>query len=586
MNYYGILNLTKEPFSNSPDPDFFFQSREHLECLQKLELSLHLRRGLNVVIGDVGTGKTTLCRQLIRRFTQRSDIETHLILDPSFPDPTEFLKAVAQIISGQTVPEGKTDSQIKELIKNSLFQKGVDQDKTMILIIDEGQTIPPFCLELLREFLNYETNEFKLLQIVIFAQTEFEGSVKKYPNFADRINLYHILKPLSFRDTRLMINYRLEKSSQSPHRAPLFTYPALVAIYRATAGYPRKIINLCHQAILAMIIQNRRKVGYFLIRKCAHRVFQSPKRHWMRWAAASAALAVAAIVILSVVAPDRARSLLPGKWRHMIARSEQTPQPKVPIQNNSPKTATEASAAAKLKPADLNIHSPAETEEKPTLSPDTPVEAPNVTQTETKTKAEASPSAQERVTPMVVAANTPPPEPEESVPTEAASLPPNLGILAIEKNETLSGLIHNIYGVYNSRYFNSLVLANTSIDDPDQIPVGMLITIPAVPLDLESPTGDIFWVKLAESDRLQPIYNRLRSHPQSAPAVRLISYWTPTKGTRFALVLRQTYSDRQVAGLQVKLLPSSLAKRGQVIRSWGKEVVFFSDPYTQKYRTN
>ncbi|MBW2200522.1 MAG: transposase, partial [Deltaproteobacteria bacterium] len=68
MDYFKILNLNREPFSNSPDPEYFFQSRQHLGCLQKVELALRLRRGLNVVIGDIGTGKTTLCRQLIRRF--------------------------------------------------------------------------------------------------------------------------------------------------------------------------------------------------------------------------------------------------------------------------------------------------------------------------------------------------------------------------------------------------------------------------------------------------------------------------------------------------------------------------------------
>ena len=91
MDYFSILNLKKEPFSNSPDPKFFFQSRQHLDCLQKLELALRLHRGLNVIIGDVGTGKTTLCRQLIRKFADNEEIETHLILDPFFTDTSEFL---------------------------------------------------------------------------------------------------------------------------------------------------------------------------------------------------------------------------------------------------------------------------------------------------------------------------------------------------------------------------------------------------------------------------------------------------------------------------------------------------------------
>ena len=83
MDYFKILNLNREPFSNYPDREYFFQSRQHLGCLQKVELALRLRRGLNVVIGDIGTGKTTLCRQLIRRFVNDDAIETHLILDPA-----------------------------------------------------------------------------------------------------------------------------------------------------------------------------------------------------------------------------------------------------------------------------------------------------------------------------------------------------------------------------------------------------------------------------------------------------------------------------------------------------------------------
>ena len=273
MDYFSILNLNREPFSNSPDPDYFYHSSQHLDCLQKLELSLHLRRGLNVIIGDVGTGKTTLCRQIIRRFANRKDMETHLVLDPLFRDPADFLAAIAKLLSGRKLPEGATDWQAKEFIKHTLFRKGVDQKRTTILIIDEGQKIPVFCLELLREFLNYETNDYKLLQIVIFAQKEFEGVVRSHPNFGDRINLYHHLKPLSLRDTRLMIQFRLEKSSSAPQKLDLFTLPGLIAVHRTTGGYPRKIINLCHQCILAMIIQNQSKVGYWLVRRSATRVF-------------------------------------------------------------------------------------------------------------------------------------------------------------------------------------------------------------------------------------------------------------------------------------------------------------------------
>jgi general secretion pathway protein A len=122
---------------------------------------------------------------------------------------------------------GSSEWQIKEQIKQYLFERGVQHNKTTVLIIDEGQKIPVFCLEILREFLNYETNEYKLLQIIIFAQKEFENTIKKYANFADRINLYHYLKPLNFRDTQLMIKYRLEKSKDTIKKIDIFINPSM-----------------------------------------------------------------------------------------------------------------------------------------------------------------------------------------------------------------------------------------------------------------------------------------------------------------------------------------------------------------------
>ncbi len=305
MDYFSILNLKQEPFSNSPDPDFFFHSREHQECLQKLELSLLLRRGLNVIIGDVGTGKTTLCRQLIRRFAPREEITTHLILDPHFADSMELLTTFAKMLMGVQVKLGANDWQVKEQIKQYLFDSGVKQDKTTVLIIDEGQKIPPFCLEILREFLNYETNEYKLLQIIIFAQKEFENTIKKYANFADRINLYHYLKPLNFRDTRLMINFRLEKSKDTHKKIVIFSYPAVVKIFRATGGYPRKIINLCHHCILSMIVQNRDRVSAALVRSCIKRAFPGEPRRWKGAAITAAAAVFAALIILAFQMPDQ-----------------------------------------------------------------------------------------------------------------------------------------------------------------------------------------------------------------------------------------------------------------------------------------
>ena len=299
MSYYQMLNFSREPFSNTPDPEFFFETRQHLQCLQKIELSVRLRRGLVVVIGEVGTGKTTLCRQLIRRFHRSDEIETYLVLDPEVNTPIEFLRYVAVMLTGQQPPDDADIWQLKEIIKNTLFRKGVDEGRGVVLIVDEGQKAPPFCLELLREFLNYETNEAKLLQIVIFAQKELEATLEKHQNFTDRISLYHVLEPLDFKDTRQLITHRLRRCSTQSGAADIFTYGAMRAIHRITRGYPRKIINLCHLCLMTLIINNRPRVTGALVRASAKRLpYHQEAPVWRRAPALAAALVLLAAVVV------------------------------------------------------------------------------------------------------------------------------------------------------------------------------------------------------------------------------------------------------------------------------------------------
>ncbi|MCG6533404.1 MAG: AAA family ATPase [Syntrophales bacterium LBB04] len=275
MDYFSVLNLKREPFSNSPDPELFYPSRNQVECLQRLEMAIRLRRGLNVVLGEVGTGKTTLCRRLIQQISSaegKEDIELHLVMDPSFSSPVEVLSFIAGAFGLNGPDQEKSDWRLKEAIKNYLFAKGVEEGKIVVLLIDEGQKLPDFCLEILREFLNYETNDSKLLQIVIFAQEEFRETINKLDNFADRINLCYSLAPLGYLETCRMVEFRISQTSESGAVMRLFTWPGLFALYLSTAGYPRSINMLCHHVVLALIIQNRLKAGWTIVRACGKRL--------------------------------------------------------------------------------------------------------------------------------------------------------------------------------------------------------------------------------------------------------------------------------------------------------------------------
>jgi general secretion pathway protein A len=589
MDYFNILNLKQEPFSNSPDPEFFFHSREHQECLQKLELSLLLRRGLNVIIGDVGTGKTTLCRQLIRRFARRDEIATHLVLDPHFADDRELLTTVGRMLMGNEVKIAANEWQIKEQIKQYLFKSGVKEDKTTVLIIDEGQKIPAFCLEILREFLNYETNEFKLLQIVIFAQKEFENTIKKYANFADRINLYHYLKPLNFRDTRLMIKFRLEKSKDTHKKIDFFSYPAMLKVYRATGGYPRKIINLCHHCILAMIVQNRKRVSASLVRSCIKRAFPGEPRRWKGAVATAAVAAAAAILILAFLMPEKLRAL----WPRGLTLSQHQKAP----QQSPPDSLMGASAEAVSRQESLQTGGNEVDSESADAAGDTGSEtvalaalAEQQAAAQDDQIAAIGPSEspagvaapmESSTAPSNVAATTarkqlpvPTDSTENSTPYE-----PFLGNITLKQDDTLSQIIQKVYGSYNSKYFRSLILANPIIDDPDLVEVDQTISMPAVPLSVTATDRNAWWILLDDTDDLNTAFDYLRTYPANAPPARMIPYWNRQSGTRFAIILKGYHADADSALAQLKRVPAGLAPDRKVLSSWNEDTVFFANPY-------
>jgi general secretion pathway protein A len=549
MDYFNILNLKKEPFSNSPDPKFFFQSRQHLDCLQKLELALRLRRGLNVIIGDVGTGKTTLCRQLIARFALNKEIQTHLILDPFFSDTSEFLSTVYKMLKGYKPVKGSNDWQIKESIKQYLFSKGVDEKKTVILIIDEGQKIPAFCLEILREFLNYETNEYKLLQIVIFAQKEFEKTIDLHANFADRINLYHFLKPLGFRDTRLMIKFRLEQSIDPNRTYTFFTRPALWAICWATGGYPRKIINLCHRCIMTMIIQNRSIVNFILVRSCIQRVFPNRVKKIKIAVATIGTAVIIAVTLLSFYELNLFKFPVFLKTRHVGNQVSLPGQSKIAGLANPQGFAASGNRRA------------------------------------SSDSDETFKDNQSKSSDMGTSQYTEPQTPSEAILGKSSKLPVDnsfpeiLGKIKLRPNQTLSGLIQTIYGSYNSRHFKSLILVNPHIDDPDIVDIGQTVALPAIPANLKPLPQKVWWIKIANRNNLEEAFEILETFPDNEPPIRLIPYWNSHKGMKFAVVLKKYFLNEKTARLQLKRLPLSISSKGKIISSWDVDNVFFADPF-------
>ena len=256
MSYYTALGFEKEPFSTSPDPEFFYQSDEHKAALTNVLIEVRLRRGLSVVLGDIGTGKTTLSRKLFQVLSARKDLDYYMILDPSYDQENIFLLSLARTFDIEIKNDNASILDIKEAIKRFLFQKGVNEKRTVVLLIDEAQKLNPMSLELLRMLLNYETNEFKLLQLVLLGQIELLPRLIDIKNFMDRVSLRYTLTPFGEEDTREMIKFRIRQAGYES-RVELFKDEAIKQIFQYTQGYPRRIGMLCHKALKFLVLKNR-----------------------------------------------------------------------------------------------------------------------------------------------------------------------------------------------------------------------------------------------------------------------------------------------------------------------------------------
>jgi general secretion pathway protein A len=155
---------------------------------------------------------------------------------------------------------------LREALERFLFQKGVTENKTVTIIIDEAQKLNDESLEMLRVLLNYETNEFKLLQLVLLGQLELHSKITVIPNFFDRISFKYTLNPLDFEETKEMIQFRLNQSRYKAN-IHLFLDDALKEIHQYSRGYPRQITMLCHRALKNLVLKNKFVVDDTFIRE-------------------------------------------------------------------------------------------------------------------------------------------------------------------------------------------------------------------------------------------------------------------------------------------------------------------------------
>lgn len=244
--YETHFGLDEQPFGLTPNTAFFLNAQGHREAFNMLQVALANGEGFLKVVGEVGTGKTMLCRKLLN--TLDDNFYTAYIPNP-FLNPAALYRAVAEELGVKC----RTRDGINEYQHsiNQRLMELVGEGKSVVLVIDEAQAMPPKTLEALRLISNLETETSKLIHIVLFGQPELDrlldhGSLRQ---LRQRITFSYNLPPLDREGTALYINHRISTAGHNGN--PLFSDAAVNLIYRVTNGVPRLVNVLCHKALMS-----------------------------------------------------------------------------------------------------------------------------------------------------------------------------------------------------------------------------------------------------------------------------------------------------------------------------------------------
>jgi len=296
--YKTFFGFREKPFKLVPNPEYLFLSKSHEIALAHLTYALDQGEGFAVITGEVGTGKTTLCRKFLEGLGDRA--ESAYIFNPRL-ESDQLLETICHEF-GITTQETGTKVFL-DLLNDYLIQKNADHRK-VVLLIDEAQGLSTENLELVRMLSNLETTRSKLLQIVLVGQPELEDKLDSHElrQLAQRISLSYRLAPLSAKDTHAYIQHRLWICAQ--RQTDLFTPDACRLAFHFSKGIPRLINIVCDRALLTAYSHNRPKVTkrvmHAAIMEIVHRGnIGAPYKRWSLYLGAG--VCALAIVLVAAV---------------------------------------------------------------------------------------------------------------------------------------------------------------------------------------------------------------------------------------------------------------------------------------------
>ncbi|MBF0490293.1 MAG: AAA family ATPase [Candidatus Omnitrophica bacterium] len=271
--YNNFYNLKETPFNLTPNSRFFFKSDKHTEALDSLVYAINQRKGFVVITGEIGSGKTTVCRTLLNKLDKHTQValvtNTHLSSKDLLMTIMEDLE-----IEFQAGSKARMLSQL-----NTYLIEQLQKDNNVVLIIDEAQNLKPSVLEEIRMLSNLETETEKLIQIILLGQPELKQklSLARLEQLRQRVSVYFHLSPLSKQETKEYVVHRLRIASESNRE--YMTNQALDLIYEFSKGVPRLINQICDSAFLTGYVKEAQIIDEHILQEV---ITESPVQQFIQ----------------------------------------------------------------------------------------------------------------------------------------------------------------------------------------------------------------------------------------------------------------------------------------------------------------
>ncbi|WP_343987549.1 ExeA family protein [Kangiella japonica] len=303
--YNDFFGFKKTPFTIAPDPRFLYMSERHRDALAHLLYGISNGGGFVMLTGEVGTGKTTVCRCLLEQLS--SNVRLAYILNPKL-DAIELMATMCDELGIEYEPGEKSLKAFTDLLRDRLLENH-EQGLNTVLMIDEAQNLSVEVMEQIRLLTNLETNERKLLQIILIGQPELQELLakKELRQLAQRITARYHLKPLSLKETASYIEHRLRVAGI---QRPLIKSSAIKQIYQSSGGVPRLINIITDRALLGAFVERRNTINDTVVKKAVNEVLgnyeekKSSRAGNSRWWFAAAS--VVFVILLSYIVVKQA----------------------------------------------------------------------------------------------------------------------------------------------------------------------------------------------------------------------------------------------------------------------------------------